>query len=106
MLRPFVPGKLAGPAPDRLPDSLECGRFLHNAAQGAKESKTRRTVLKLSRRNRIVIIDATDRKGFPGFLGCFAERICQVAQQRCWVHKTANSLDEMPKKKSCGRSSG
>jgi len=40
------------------------------------------------------------------FLGCFAGRICQVAQQRCWVHKTANTLDKMLKKKSCGGSSG
>jgi hypothetical protein len=46
-------------------EGLESGRFLHNAAQGAKESKTHRTVLKLSRRNRIVIIarefDAIDK---------------------------------------------
>jgi hypothetical protein len=43
----------------------------------AQKKAKRAGLLKLSRRNRIVIIDATAcyRKRFPGFLGCFAGRI-------------------------------
>jgi putative transposase len=44
-------------------------------------------------------------KGFLGFWAALQEEYGQVAQQRCWVHKTANTLDKMPKKKSCARSS-
>jgi transposase-like protein len=44
--------------------------------------------------------------GSLGFWAASHEEYGQVAQQRCWVHKTANILDKMPKKKSCCRSSG
>jgi ribosomal protein L30/L7E len=74
----------------------------------AQKKAKRAGLLKLSRRNRIVIIDATAcyRKRFPGFLGCFAGRIWPSCPATLLVHKTANTLDKMPKKKSCGRSSG
>jgi|SRR5271165_159345 len=40
--------------------------------------------------------------GCLGFWAALQEEYGQVAQQRCWVHKTANTSYEMPKKKSCG----
>ena len=42
-------------------------------------------------------------KGSLSFWAALQEEYCQAAQQCCWVHKTANTLDKMPTEGSVQR---
>ncbi|WP_020197993.1 IS256 family transposase, partial [Vibrio owensii] len=45
----------------------------------------------------IIGVDDTGRKEVLGFWKAVAKCWSQTAQQRCWVHKTANVLNKVPK---------
>ncbi|MEU2930905.1 transposase [Streptomyces sp. NPDC007251] len=44
--------------------------------------------------------------GALGFWRALAEVFPETREQRCWVHKTANVLDSMPKVRAAGREEG
>lgn len=66
---------------------------------GVRESKLswKEVLQDLKRRGLILPPKLAIGDGALGFWAALEEEFAQVRQQRCWVHKTANILDKMPK---------
>ena len=87
------------PHPQLIGVTKEGTKELFAVESGFRESKDswQEVLRDLKRRGLAITPKLAVGDGALGFWGALREEWPSIREQRCWVHKTANVLDKMPK---------